>query len=320
MAAQQIALRLIVAPIRGLPWPVAQAVGRGFGTLFFRLVRRYRRVALKNISLVYGSATSASERRRMAVAVFRHFGQVAFEFVKTPQLSREQLDALVTIAGAENLDSALEGGKGVLLITGHFGNWEIMARWLTAHGYSLNVVARRANNPEAEKLLTETRQGSGATVFARGNSARSVLRALKQNEIVGLLPDQNAADVFVPFFGHPTGTVDGPAILHRKTGSPLLFSWCVRTSDNRFLLTFEPPVVVPPTEDPACDIAQIMALINARLEAQVRKYPTQWLWLHDRWKASPGVFLGGDKEAASLRLPYNKMTEEQRTRNDSGAR
>jgi len=210
--------------------------------------------------------------------------------------------------------------KGVLLITGHFGNWEMMARWLAIHGYPLNVVARDARDPAATKLLADTRTGSGANVLYRGNSARAVLQCLKKKEIVGLLPDQNAADVFVPFFGLPTGTVDGPAVIHLKTGAPLLFSWCVRDSRGGFAIHFEPPVVVTPTGDRAVDVAEVMTLINAHLEARIRLYPTQWLWLHNRWKASPGVFPDGAENAKELKTPYHKYQQEMQNRSDTADR
>jgi len=289
-AAGRLGLTLVVGPLRALPLPYARAVGRGVGILLYGALRRYRRVAHKNLRLVYGAQFDDATRARMAREVFIHFGQAAAEFVKMPQLERDALDNLCEIDGEENLRAALEAERGVLIITGHFGNWEFMSRWLTTHGYPLNVVARRANDPRADRLLTDTRTGGGAQVYNRGNSARAVLQCLKRREIVGLLPDQNAGNVFVPFLGQRTGTVDGPAILHLRTGAPLLFCWCVRTPENRFRITFEPPVVVAPTGDRDADIATVMTLVNARLEAQIYRYPTQWLWLHDRWKSSPGVF------------------------------
>ncbi|HZT41285.1 MAG TPA: lysophospholipid acyltransferase family protein [Chthonomonadaceae bacterium] len=297
--ASRIAL-LLVGPVRAMPLPMARAVGRALGVLVYYMLRKRRQVALKNLELIYGGNTDSSERKRIARAVFRHFGEWGAEFVKIPQLSRADVDRLATVEGEENLRQALASGKGTLLITGHFGNWEFMARWLTTHGYPLNVVARKANDPNAEKLLVDTREGNGAHVFSRGNSARAVLQCLKKNEVVALLPDQNAADVFVPFLGHPTGTVDGPAVIHLKTGAPLLFSWCVRTPEDRFHITFEPPVIVESEGDRATDVARVMTLINARLEAQIRRHPTQWLWLHDRWRASPEVFQNAEKQAHLL--------------------
>jgi KDO2-lipid IV(A) lauroyltransferase len=318
-AAGRMGIRLVVGPVRAMPLPMARAFGKGLGELLFRALGRYRRVALKNLALIYADK-GPEERQRMARAVFRHFGEMAVEFIKMPQLSREDVDRMVTVEGEENLCRAFEAGKGVLLITGHFGNWEFMARWLTMHGYPLNVVARDARDPAATKLMADTRQGNGAQVLYRGNSARGILQALKKNQIVALLPDQNAADLFVPFLGQPTGTVDGPGVLHLRTGAPLLFSWCRRTPDDRFHITFEPPEVVAPTGAQAADVARVMALINARLEAQIRQTPTQWLWLHDRWKASPGVFPDGAEQARLLNTPLNKYRQEMRERHDSADR
>lgn len=311
-SAGRMGLRLVVGPLRALPLPVGRAIGCGLGSLLYLTLGRYRRVAHKNLALVYGAEKSEAERTRMAKAVFRHFGEMAAEFIKLPQLSREQLDTLITVKGEENLKQALTMGRGVMIMTGHFGNWEALARWFTTHDYKLNVVARRANDPEADKILQGTRSESGAQVMARGNSARGVLQSLKKNELVGLLPDQNAADVFVPFLGQTTGTVDGPAVIHLKTQAPLVFSWCARTPEDRFEITFEPPVVIAPTSDREGDIHTVMTLINSRLEAQIRRHPTQWLWLHDRWKASPGVFPDGEEQARILKLPSNKMKQEPR--------
>ena len=288
--AGRIGLRLLVGPLRALPLPVTRALGRGVGRLLFLTLGRYRRVAFKNLNLVYGRDVDEAARKKMAKDVFRNFGETAAEFLKLPQMPLAEIDSLVTVHGEANLKRAMGMEQGVLLITGHFGNWEFLARWLNLHGYPLNVVARRANDPEADKLLNNTRTEGGAQVFNRGNSARAVLQCLKKKEIVALLPDQNAGDVFVPFLGVRTGTVDGPGIIHLKTGAPLLFSWCVRTPEDRFEITFEPPVVLEATGERARDIESVMACVNARLEAQVRKYPTQWLWLHDRWKHTPEVF------------------------------
>lgn len=315
-SAGRIALRMLVGPLRALPLPLARTFGTGLAWVAFRALGRYRRVARKNLALIYPEKPEA-EREQMARAVFRHFGRMAGEFIKLPRLTQAEVERMVTVEGEEHMKQALAMGKGVLLVTGHFGNWEVMARWIAMHNYPINVVARDARDPAATKLLTDTREGNGAQVLYRGNSARAVLQCLKKNEIVGLLPDQNAADVFVPFLGQRTGTVDGPGIIHLKTGAPLLFGWCVRLPDNRFQITFEPPEVIKPTGDKSADVDRVMTLINARLEAQIRRNPTQWLWLHDRWKASPGVFSDSDYHAADLQASSAKEREEFRRRQNA---
>ncbi len=317
--AGRVAMHTLLGPLRSLPLPAARVCGRCLGAILYRCLGRYRRVALKNLGLVY-SELPKRDRIRMARAVFGHFGEMAAEFIKLPQIGLEQVDRMAIVDGEEHLASALQAKRGGFIITGHFGNWEFLARWLTTHGYRLNVVTRDARDPAATKLMTDIRRGSGAQVLYRGNSARAVLQSLKRNELVGILPDQNAADVFVPFLGIPTGTVDGPAILHLKTGAPLIFSWCRRMPDGRFRITFEPAEIVAPTGDRNADIVKVMTLVNARLEAQVRLWPTQWLWLHDRWKASPGVFPGGDWQAHELTTAANKVKREVEEFHDSAQR
>jgi Kdo2-lipid IVA lauroyltransferase/acyltransferase len=299
-AAGRFGLRLVVTPLRLMPWGMAQAAGRVIGSVLYTLLGRYRRVALKNLALVYGKETTEAERIRMAKAVFRHFGQVATEFVKLPQLDRADVDRIVAVEGAENIEKALAFGKGVLVITGHFGNWEMMGKWLTAHDYKLNVVARRANDPEADRLLRGTREGNGFQVFLR-------------NEMIAILPDQSAVDVFVPFFGLLTGTADGPAIIHLKTGAAILFTWCIRLPDNTYRLIWEEPLVFTPTGDKKADAEAVTTLINAHLETQIRQHPTQWLWLHDRWKASPGVFADGAENARIMQMKPNDYRRERQT-------
>ena len=292
--AGAIALRLIVGPLRAMPLPLARKCGRGIGTALYYLLGRYRRVAIKNLTLVYGQEKSPSEIVGMAKEVFQNFGETAVEFVKLPQLGKEAIESLAVVDGHENLAAAMEMGRGVLMISGHFGNWEFMTRYVTLLGHKINVVVRDARDPVATKLLADTREGYGVNLLYRGSSARTIYALLKKNQMVGLLPDQNAADVFVPFFGFPTGTVNGPAALHLMTKAPILFVWCVRLPDGRFHIVAEPPVMFEATKNRDADIAAITALINARLEAQIRRNPTQWLWLHDRWKASPGVFPDGE--------------------------
>ena len=308
--AGRLAIFLLLRPIQTMPLPLAQSFGRLLGNVMYQILPRYRNVALKNLTLVYGQEKSPREIKSMTKEVFRHFGSVATEFVKLPQMSRAEVDRLAVVEGDEYLCEALESGKGALMISGHFGNWEFMSRYITAHGFPLSVVARDTRDPVATKIMEDTRLGAGAKILYRGSSARAVVQCLRKNEMVGLLPDQNAADVFVPFFGLPTGTVDGPAVLHLLTKSPILFAWCVRLPDSRFKIVIEPPEIVPSTGDRDADIARITALINARLEAQVREHPTQWLWLHDRWKASPGVFPEGEANRIELLTPHSKSASQ----------
>lgn len=284
------ALRIVVAITRGISMSSARRLGGWIGMLLYLTLKRYRNVAMKNLNLVYGTELSERRRKEMARDVFVHFGRMVLEFLKLPALSLQELDSMVQVHGESNLTAALEMGDGGLIITGHFGNWEVIARWLALHGYKMSVIARRANDPVVDKLLQGTRQDGGTQVYLRGNSVKAVLQCLKRGELVGILPDQNAGDITAPFFGMPTGTTNGPAVIHLRTGAPIIFTWCTVGEDGKFHLHFEEPVVVPSSGNKEADEVSVMTLVNAHLEAQIRSQPTQWLWLHDRWRASPHVF------------------------------
>jgi KDO2-lipid IV(A) lauroyltransferase len=270
------------------PLPVLYRIGERLGRLAYRLSRRYRTVAEHNLQMAYGESLSDGERRRLVEQVFIHFAKSLMEFLVADGLSPNDLCRMVTLKGEEHLQWCVQQGKGTLIITAHYGNWEIAARYLTqCKGYVLNVVARDADDSATAVLVNRIREQGGYRVFPRGQAVRAVLQALKRNELVAMLPDQNAGDVFVPFFGRLAGTVAGPALLALRSGAPILPVFCTRQPDNTYLFEMLPPFVVQPSGDKERDVTETMAHITALIEQQVRKHPSQWLWLHNRWKTRP---------------------------------
>lgn len=233
-----------------------------------------------------------SERKELALKTFEHFGRAAVDFLRTVGRTDEQVIASVEDCGFENLEAASREGKGVLLITGHFGHWERHGHYSKARGFPLCVVARDADDPALQKEVARLREAAGLEVLSRGNAARAILGALKQNKIVGLLPDQNSAESFLSFFGKPAGTVLGPAVMHLRTGAPLLMAFCPRIGVGKYRGIVSEPLRYGDDPKPTPEI--IMADINARFEEIIRQYPDQWLWLHDRWKSAR---LGGLHES-----------------------
>jgi KDO2-lipid IV(A) lauroyltransferase len=278
-------LRLAWGLFRFLPMGAAQRLGAGLGLLAYALSRRYRRVAIRNLQRAFPDWTPA-QARATARRVFRNFGVSMAEFFKAPSRTRAQIEQRLTVVGLEHLDAAFREGKGVLLITGHFGNWELMARYLCMLGYPIAVIARDADDRSTTELVTMLRERSGYKVFPRGNAARLVLRALRANEAVGILPDQNAGDVFVEFFGQKAGSVAGPAVFHLRTGAPLVPLFNVRLPGDYHRVEILPPMRFEPTGDAQADYQRIMQALHDVLESYVRRYPDQWLWLHDRWKSA----------------------------------
>lgn len=261
----------------------ADLAGRKIGRLVFRLDWKHRSRALSNLAMAFPEKT-AEERRRIAIADFEHFGSVAADFMRSSLRTKEELIANTTSEGYEHLEKALELGKGVLLITPHFGNWERGGHWVIAKGNPMCVVARDANDSDLNRLVQELRESGGMEVISRGNAARPILQSLRKNKVVAILPDQNSEEAFVPFFGKPAGTTQGPSVLHLRSSAPMIPAFCVVKGPAKLHLIFGPPIEPDPAyEDPATGLT---AAMNRCLEETIRVYPEQYLWFHDRWKSA----------------------------------
>lgn len=271
-----------------LGWRSINWIGSALGSAFYACSKRYRTVALKNLRAAYGHEKSEPEIRAMAQEVFRHFARESLVFFYLLSLSNEQINALVDVEGVEHLDNALREGKGCLVITAHYGNWELLARKTAILGHVVNVIARDSDDPGMTGIATRIRESGGYRVFDRDRPMISAFRCLKNNEILGILPDQNeSGGVFVDFFGRPAATAIGPALLSLRSGAPIVPAFAFRKPDGRYHATFYPRIEFAPTGDHEQDVRDLTALITEAIEREVRRNPTQWLWLHDRWKLSP---------------------------------
>lgn len=269
--------------MRGKTAIQAEKTGAKLGRLLFRLSKKHRNRALSNLKLVFPEM-SESERRKLAIQVFEHFGIITIDFVRTSSRTDKEVLENMEEEGLSILESSLAKGKGVLLFTPHFGNWERFAHYLKARGHEVFAVARDADDAQVQQDVARLREMSGLTMMSRGNAARTILSLLKENKIVGLLTDQNCAESFVPFFGLPTGTVLGPATLSLRTGAPLVPIYCVRIAPGKYRTEILHPIEPKPGFEDNVDA--LTRSMNDTLESIVRKHPEQWLWFHDRWKSA----------------------------------
>lgn len=273
-----VLLRAAIALVRPLPLAWAAALGKFFGGLAFSFAATDRTRALDSLMKAY-PALPPMERRALAYASFQHLGTMLFELACAPQL-----DARVTWSGRDVLDAALARKKGVVFVSAHLGNWELLARHVAQAGYPCQTIAKETTDPRTTALIENFRQNARLKSIWRGRdgAAKAMIRALHAGEILGMLIDQDTdvQSVWVPFFGHPAKTPRAAADLALRTGAALILGFCVRQRDGRYALTMaEVPVVG--------DATQLTASLTAQIEEAIRGAPQQWVWMHRRWKTPP---------------------------------
>jgi len=268
-------------------WSLAHsppALGTFYARLLDLALPRLRRVAMRNLELAYPEKSPA-ERRAIVDEVYRSIGRLLYAFARFPQMNRQNISDWIRYEGLEHFSEAKKAGHGVLFATAHLGNWELSA---FAHGLMtepMHVVIRPLDNPRIDQLVEHRRRLSGNHLIEKWDGARAILRALQQNQAVGILIDQNTSlqeGVFVNFFGTPACANTAFAKIAARTGATVIPGFALWSGqERRYVLRFYPPI--PMTGDPADDTRRLHAL----LENVIREHPGQWLWIHRRWKTRP---------------------------------
>jgi Kdo2-lipid IVA lauroyltransferase/acyltransferase len=293
-------VRSLLWGLRWLPDRAVLGFGTALGELFYAALHQYRRVARANLRRAFGETWSEEEIGRMVRRNFRHCGQTLAEFMAMPHWTHREIEERVELRGTYYLEAALAQGNGALLVTAHYGNWELMATRIARAGYPVNVIARDADDPATNALINWIRGGCGYRVISRRYATRPSLECLRRNEALGILLDQNtsAGEIYVDFFGHPAATAPGPAILARRTGAPLIPLFDRRRADGTHVVEFHPPIEWVATGDREQEVLEITARLTQAIERQIRADPAQWFWIHNRWKTQKG---STEREARSTK-------------------
>jgi KDO2-lipid IV(A) lauroyltransferase len=184
------------------------------------------------------------------------------------------------------MENAQRGGKGAILMSGHIGNWELLAGYLRARGYPIDIVVKPMRNPLADALYNARRRDLELGIIYTQTATRGIVEALRDRRLVAILADQHAGEdgVEVKFFGRKVSTPRGPAVLALKYGCPIITGCMIRTSEGHFRMEIDGPLTSRPTGNHDEDIHAITQEFTSRLENHIRKYPDQWLWTHRRWR------------------------------------
>jgi KDO2-lipid IV(A) lauroyltransferase len=272
-----------------LPRRLASAFGALLGWKAYRVFRFRRRVSLDNIERARPFVSDSESADRIACASYVNLGRSVMEFAAVARLDAAAIRDVVDIEGRESFDQALEAGRGAVVFTGHFGNWELGAAAAGAYGYPVHVLAASQANPLVDREINRLRGKHALGVIHRESELRKVFRALERNEFVAFAADQDARrhGTFVDFLGRPASSHKGPALFAVRRNAPVVAGFIHRVGGGRHTIQLHPPMWPDPSlaEDDA--VGDLMQRYTDALADAVRKHPTEYLWAHRRWKSKP---------------------------------
>jgi KDO2-lipid IV(A) lauroyltransferase len=288
--AEFAAVWVLVRLLGALPRGMARAVGSAIGGLAYGVLGRLRRVGLRNLQLALPEK-SAAERERILRMEYRNLGWLLAEFCLMQGYTAERASRFIRYEGLDNYLRARERGKGVLVLTGHLGAWELSSFYHSLMGYPMGMVIRRLDNPLVDRFVNHVRCLHGNRVIHKDDFARGLIASMRAGETVGILMDTNMTPpqgVFVPFFGVQACTASGMARVAAKTGAAVVPGFLLwEESEQRYVLRFGEEMQVATTGEAEQDALVNTAAFTAKIEEYVRQYPEQWLWMHRRWKTRP---------------------------------
>jgi len=284
---------LVLAVARGLGWMprgLARLVAGALTFAIYKLHGRLRRVGERNLQLAFPE-TPEKRRRAELRGVYRHLGWQLVEFCRMTRYTAENTRDWIRIDGHENYLAAKARGKGVLIVTGHMGAWELSSFYHSLVGYPMGMVIRRLDNRRLDSFVNGIRCMHGNQVLHKDDFARGLLTAMRTGQTVGILMDTNMTPpqgVFVEFFGRQACTASGLARVALKTGAAVLPGFMLwEPAEQKYVLHFGPELQLERTGNAEADIVAATQRCTGAIEAWIRRYPDQWLWIHRRWKTRP---------------------------------
>ena len=280
----------ILKALDALPRGLARGAAAGIASILFAMMPKLRRTAEFNLRLAFPD-WDASRRNALLHGMVSNLGWMAAEFARFPSYTRENIENVLILDGHENFLAGQRRGKGVLYLTGHIGAWELSSFAHALYGFPLHYMARPLDNARVDALVNRYRCLSGNQPIFKNESARALLKILKDAGTVGILADQNtlpAEGAFVDFFGKPACTTTGIARVALHTDAAVVPGYAYwDASIGKYRLRFEPEVELVRTGDTERDVFVNTQKFAKVLEEIIRKYPEQWVWVHARWKTRP---------------------------------
>ncbi|MEA3427989.1 MAG: lysophospholipid acyltransferase family protein [Thermodesulfobacteriota bacterium] len=289
---QEITYKVIAGMLKVLgliPRRTAFKLGNFIGRILFLFDKKHRKIAIENLTRAFGHEKSSYEIKTLAKSVFKNLSQILFEIGWSLRLNSKDFNKHFRINGLSNFEAGFEKGKGVLFLTAHIGNWELLPVIGAMTGRNINILFRPLDFLPLNTIFINTRTRFGAKLIPTRRSMRRILSSLKKGEGIAILLDQNVdwyEGVFVDFFGHRACTNKGMALLALKTEAPVVPVFLVREGMG-FKAEFCSEVPLIKTGDKTRDVEENTQQYNMIIEDFIRQYPDQWFWVHQRWKTKP---------------------------------
>jgi KDO2-lipid IV(A) lauroyltransferase len=284
------AVWLLVQVFGLLPRPASRRLGALVGSVAYTILGHLRRTGERNLALAY-PAMDSGQRSGLLRKMYRNLGWQMAEFCQMPRYTRQNSAGFLRCEGLEHYLNAQAAGCGVLIVTGHLGAWELSSFYHSLMGYPMSMVIRRLDNARLDRYVNRIRCLYGNRVLHKDDFARGLIGAMRKGDTVGILMDTNMTPpqgVFVDYFGHQACTASGLARVAVKTGAAVLPGFMVwEEAAKAYVLRFGERLQLADTNDAEADVLRNTQLCTAAIEAWVRRYPDQWLWVHRRWKTRP---------------------------------
>jgi KDO2-lipid IV(A) lauroyltransferase len=285
----EIILRIGITFVNILPLKISYIFGKWLARIVFFIWRGRRRVIIENLKLAFGDRNNKKEIKKLYKEIIENIGKGFMETIKFRTLSDSFFNNNINIIGISNLKDAINKGKGVIAVSAHLGNFTLIGRKLAMLGYKFNYINRDPHNKGVAEIFKKIRKYDGVNFIPdkpKNLCLKKSIDCLKNGEILFIQIDINVASggIFVDFFGHKVPTFKGPVTLSMRSGAPVLPMFIVRDNNNIQNIIVEPPVNIFRNGDIEEDIYRNTYNIVKIIEDYIRRYPTQWWWIHRRWK------------------------------------
>ncbi|MCJ7459288.1 MAG: lysophospholipid acyltransferase family protein [candidate division Zixibacteria bacterium] len=280
---------ILISFLNLLPRRLSLSIGRSLGKLAYLILPESRSTTLQNLKIAFPNLGTGSIKK-ISLKVFECLGRNAVDAIRLPKMSWEEIQKITKVEGIEHLEKAYSQGRGVMGVTGHIGNFELLAAYVSLQGYKLSAIGRELYDPRLNELLIKNRQMMGVQNIYSTASVKEVIKVLNSGRMIGVLIDQDTSRVkgiYVDFFGRKARTPVGPAILALKLGVPIVPMAIIQTKKGNYKIMIHKeikPLVGKTKEE---NIYYLTQKCTEFLEQVIREYPDQWVWMHKRWLRTP---------------------------------